>query len=52
MASGDLAEKVRIGAAELQVVVAGSGLLPTAVNVACCCCCSSSSCSGGGGKGK
>ncbi len=51
MRSNKLAEKVRVGAAELQVVVSGSGLLPTAMNVACCCCCSSSS-SGSGGKGK
>lgn len=49
--TGVLAEKVRVGASEVQVVVAGSTLLPTAVNLACCCCCSSSSC-GSGGKGK
>jgi hypothetical protein len=46
--SGVLAEKVRVGSEELQVLVAGNGLLPTAVAVACCCC--SSCCSGGGGK--
>jgi hypothetical protein len=47
-----LAEKMKVGASELQVIVAGNGLLPTAVNVACCCCSSSCSSSGGGGKGK
>jgi hypothetical protein len=34
-----LVEKVRIGAAEVQVAIAGSGLLPTADSSACCCCC-------------
>lgn len=38
-------EKVRIGAAEVQVAIAGAGLLPTADSAACCCCCCSS-CSG------
>jgi hypothetical protein len=50
--TGVLAEKVRVGASEVQVLVAGSTLLPTAVNVACCCCSSSCSSGGGGGKGK
>jgi hypothetical protein len=34
-----LLERVRIGAAEVQVVITGSGLLPTADTTACCCCC-------------
>jgi hypothetical protein len=36
-----LVEKVRIGASELRVSIAGSGLLPRADTAACCCCCSS-----------
>ena len=40
-----VAERVRIGTAEVQVAVAGAGLLPTADGAACCCCCCSS-CSG------
>jgi hypothetical protein len=38
-----LVEKVRIGASEMQVVISGAGLLPTADGAACCCCCSSCS---------
>ncbi len=34
-------ERVRVGVSELQVAIAGSGLLPTADTAACCCCCSS-----------
>lgn len=48
MNTQSLVEKVRIGASEVQVAIAGSGLLPTADGAACCCCCSS--CSGVRGK--
>jgi hypothetical protein len=34
-------ERVRVGVAELQVTIAGNGLLPAADTAACCCCCSS-----------
>lgn len=34
-----LVQKVRIGAAEVQVAIAGTGLLPSADSSACCCCC-------------
>jgi hypothetical protein len=44
-----LVEKVRVGTSEVQVAVAGAGLLPTADGAACCCCCCSS-CSGVRGK--
>jgi hypothetical protein len=34
-------ERVRVGVSELQVAIAGNGLLPAADTAACCCCCSS-----------
>jgi hypothetical protein len=34
-----LVEKVRIGAAEVQVAITGTGLLPSADTAGCCCCC-------------
>ncbi|MEO8888785.1 MAG: hypothetical protein ABI301_07535 [Jatrophihabitantaceae bacterium] len=43
MNTQSLIERVRIGAAEVQVAVSGTGLLPTADGSACCCCCCSSS---------
>lgn len=43
MKSQGIAERVRVGASEVRVVVLGSGLLPSADTTACCCCCSSCS---------
>jgi len=39
MGTSSIAERIRVGTAELRVVVAGSTLLPTADTTACCCCC-------------
>ena len=43
MTVGNLVERVRIGRAELEVSIAGDGLLPSASGGGCCCS-SSSSC--------